>query len=178
MTPTTPSPISDQAAGELLPCPFCGCSIFPSDLTGEGTRYMIRCQDCPGRMEFFSSDKEQAISAWNRRSTAPTTGSAPVAEIVRWKTFTGHDGWDIKIFDKDIAHGTKLYDRPASPTASALTDEHKDAIGRIEYFLKAWEFNGVGKTIKTVQDSPDSCAAIDVADLRALLAASMGGGKS
>jgi Lar family restriction alleviation protein len=95
MTPTTPSPISDQAAGELLPCPFCGCSLFPSDLTGEGTRYTIKCQDCPGRMEFFSSDKEQAISAWNRRSTAPATGSAPDIDGIMEQAQVFASAWSL-----------------------------------------------------------------------------------
>lgn len=52
-----------------------------------------------------------------------------------------------------------------------MTEEQKAAAHRIEYFLKAWEYAGVGKTIKTVQDSPDTPAAIDVADLRAILQA-------
>lgn len=82
---------------------------------------------------------------------------------------TEKEPW-ILDYDADKHSG---YVPRASPATAVLTDEQKAAIGRIEYFLKAWEFNGVGKTIKTVQDSPDSCAAIDVADLRAL--ASMGG---
>lgn len=52
-----------------------------------------------------------------------------------------------------------------------MTEEQKAAVHRIEYFLKAWEYAGVGKTIKTVQDSPDTYAAIDVDDLAAILQA-------
>lgn len=50
-----------------------------------------------------------------------------------------------------------------------------EAIARVRYFLEAWEFNGVGSTIKTVQDSPGTHAALTVSDLRELLAEIEGG---
>ncbi|CAE6900049.1 hypothetical protein [Paraburkholderia domus] len=50
-----------------------------------------------------------------------------------------------------------------------------EAVARIRYFLEAWEFNGVGSTIKTVQDSPGTHVALTVADLRELLAEIDGG---
>lgn len=43
---------------------------------------------------------------------------------------------------------------------------------KIKYFLEAWEMNGVGKTVATVQDSPGTVVTIEVDDLRALLSAS------
>jgi len=44
----------------------------------------------------------------------------PVAQIIRRKTYSGLDVWDIKIFDKDMQHGTKLFTHP-------LPDDAKDA---------------------------------------------------
>lgn len=41
---------------------------------------------------------------------------------------------------------------------------------KIAYFIEAWEMNGVGKTVATVQDSPGTVVTITVDDLRALLA--------
>jgi Lar family restriction alleviation protein len=57
---------------ELKPCPFCGCHLYESDMKGDGTgvpRFSIKCPDCPGGMQFFSSNKSQAIAAWNRRAS-------------------------------------------------------------------------------------------------------------
>jgi Lar family restriction alleviation protein len=60
-----------SASEELLPCPFCGCHgiKFSTDPV-HYHRHTIKCEDCPGRAEFFSSTREQAVEAWNRR-TAP-----------------------------------------------------------------------------------------------------------
>jgi hypothetical protein len=44
----------------------------------------------------------------------------PVAEVIKWRTFTGHDAWDFKVFDKTLKHGAKLYAAPQAP--SALVD--------------------------------------------------------
>jgi hypothetical protein len=41
----------------------------------------------------------------------------PAAQIVRRKTYSGLDVWDIKIFDKDMQHGTKLYTHPSAEIA-------------------------------------------------------------
>lgn len=67
---------------ELLPCPFCGCGAqrLESD-PQDSRRHTIKCPDCPGRAEFFSSSTQQAIEAWNRRSAL----SAERAEVVRLK---------------------------------------------------------------------------------------------
>jgi hypothetical protein len=45
-----------------------------------------------------------------------------------------------------------------------------DMMEKITYFLEAWEMNGVGQTVATVQDSPGTVVTITVDDLRALLA--------
>jgi len=66
--------------------------------------------------------------------------------------------------------GTPLY--VVSPDKSAsdvqpmdLTREH------IKYFLDAWEMNGVGTAIATVQDSPGTVVTLNAYELRHLLAA-------
>jgi hypothetical protein len=41
---------------------------------------------------------------------------------------------------------------------------------KLKYFIEAWEMNGVGQTVATVQDSPGTVVSITVDDLRALLA--------
>lgn len=58
-------------SAELKPCPFCGCHGIDF-ITHNHQRHTIKCQDCPGRAEFFSSDSEQAVEAWNRRAAAPS----------------------------------------------------------------------------------------------------------
>ncbi|MBB5508099.1 hypothetical protein [Paraburkholderia atlantica] len=52
---------------------------------------------------------------------------------------------------------------PTSKLGAEMTDI-------IKYFLEAWEMNGVGQTVATVQDSPGTVVSITVDDLRALLA--------
>jgi Lar family restriction alleviation protein len=53
---------------ELKPCPFCGCAGVSISLGFP--HFKIKCEDCPGRMEFFSSTRAQAIEAWNGRRPA------------------------------------------------------------------------------------------------------------
>jgi hypothetical protein len=54
-----------------------------------------------------------------------------------------------------------------APRADADTAEAK-----LRYFLEAWEMNGVGRTIATVQDSPGTVVTITVDDLKAAAGAS------
>lgn len=68
----TPNP-QDSAVAlevELLPCPFCGAHLpeFTRCIAGSN-RHRIKCTECPGRAEFFSSTAEQAVAAWNRRAS-------------------------------------------------------------------------------------------------------------
>src|SRR5471032_281936 len=90
MKSPTPSPISDKAAGELLPCPFCGSAdISAGEILGytqpSGEGYcQSACNACGAnspeaklRNGEVDYGDEKSIAAWNRRSTAPTTGSAP-----------------------------------------------------------------------------------------------------
>lgn len=53
----------------------------------------------------------------------PQTDSAgaqePVAEIVRWLDFTNKPRFDIKVIDKTLEHGAKLYSQPMPQTDSA-----------------------------------------------------------
>jgi hypothetical protein len=39
-------------------------------------------------------------------------------------------------------------------------------MNKIKYFLDAWEMNGVGKTVATVQDGPGTVVTLTVDDLR------------
>jgi hypothetical protein len=59
---------------ELLPCPFCGCAGLKASSCSP-RRHTIECEDCPCRAEFFSSTREQAITAWNRRTPAAAVGA-------------------------------------------------------------------------------------------------------
>jgi hypothetical protein len=54
---------------------------------------------------------------------ASDASAQPVAEVIKWKTFTGHTAWDFKVFDQTIEHGTKLYTRPAPSDAQAECDK-------------------------------------------------------
>ena len=81
---------------ELLPCPLCGCHgpKLKSD-AADPRRHTIKCEDCPCRAEFFSSDREQAIAAWNKRASPP---AAPVdAQPVAWEyqVMTEHNEWRV-----------------------------------------------------------------------------------
>jgi Lar family restriction alleviation protein len=66
---------TERDEDKLLPCPFCGCHAvkFESYSDGRHERERIKCEDCPGGMDFYSSTHQQAINAWNRRSTATTS---------------------------------------------------------------------------------------------------------
>jgi hypothetical protein len=43
---------------------------------------------------------------------------------------------------------------------------------KLKYFIEAWEMNGVGETVATVQDSPGTVVTITLDELRDLAAAS------
>ena len=58
---------------ELLPCPFCGGEA-KNQSTGYGD-YRVYCGKCECSTVRWSSSKEKAIAAWNRRTQhSPTTG--------------------------------------------------------------------------------------------------------
>jgi len=50
----------------------------------------------------------------------------PAAEVVKWRTFTGHDAWDFKVFDKTLQNGDKLY------RAAATLPRESDSAARVE----------------------------------------------
>lgn len=78
---------NSSAPAELLPCAFCGCHgiKFESDPI-HFRRHTIKCEDCPGRAEFFSSTREEAIEAWNRRvpPDQPAQDNRPPIEPGVW----------------------------------------------------------------------------------------------
>jgi len=69
----------------LKPCPFCGChGLGMTSDSANPKRHTIKCQDCPGRMEFFSSDRQQAIAAWNGRYSAAPAQTLDVITRYGW----------------------------------------------------------------------------------------------
>jgi hypothetical protein len=55
-----------ELAGKLLPCPFCGQSLFYSV---ERSTWQHPNWPCPAKsMAPFRSDDAEAIAAWNRRA--------------------------------------------------------------------------------------------------------------
>lgn len=95
----TPNP-QDSAVAlevELLPCPFCGAHLpeFTRCIAGSN-RHRIKCTECPGRAEFFSSTAEQAVAAWNRRasqSDGTSGGWQPIETAPK-------DGSDVLLYCK------------------------------------------------------------------------------
>lgn len=65
---------ADQLAEALEPCPFCGAHgpSFAKNIGDNNRRHQIKCTECPGRCDFFSSTVEQSVAAWNRRSANET----------------------------------------------------------------------------------------------------------
>jgi hypothetical protein len=68
---------------ELLPCPCCGAHLPILETISE-KRHRINCTECPIRGEFFSSRREQAIAAWNRRASIPQAAAEP-GDIKRYE---------------------------------------------------------------------------------------------
>jgi hypothetical protein len=180
MTPTTPSPIPDQAAGEPVP-----------DLP-----------DFPPQ-DFYANDKAfwdamsmrryaHAYADKIRLSTAPTTGSAPVAwmetdeeghPIFGENTFSDCAG----AFEHEVALG--IISTAASRAASVLSDDLRDsvlsalddlklvidgtmgAVGLETTFVSLVEALEADRAV----DSDWRCRRNNAFDRLALLAASMGG---
>ncbi|QRG06151.1 hypothetical protein EZH22_24710 [Xanthobacter dioxanivorans] len=52
--------------GDLLPCPFCECTVIRCfEVFGSG-RYRVDCNLCNGGFE--ANNRERAVALWNRRS--------------------------------------------------------------------------------------------------------------
>lgn len=68
--------MNTQLNNALKPCPCCGCHNpkFTSD-DFHHFRHTIKCQDCPLLAEFYSSTRDQAIAAWNRRANTPDSAA-------------------------------------------------------------------------------------------------------
>ena len=68
---------------ELKPCPFCGCHV--RDIVSQsGSRHTIKCPDCPGTMEFYSSTYDQACERWNTRALQSQPTVERDAERIDW----------------------------------------------------------------------------------------------
>jgi hypothetical protein len=135
VTPT-PSPIS-QAAGELFPCPFCGASAGkPENIRpGKTPLWQISCAVFCSQIR--RGTKGEVIRDWNRRSTAPTTGSAPVAmDAMTFGCYLIDHCEDEYVSEESVqtwlssAAKDPQYAKPASPAASVLTDAELTALIR------------------------------------------------
>lgn len=60
-----------ESKQELRECLACRCQkVFSNfNVYNNPLRHIIFCADCPCRMEFFSSTREQAVERWNTRTT-------------------------------------------------------------------------------------------------------------
>jgi hypothetical protein len=69
---------------DLSPCPLCGCCAvrIKTDPTN-AKRHNIKCEDCPAGAEFHSSDRQQAVDAWNRRAAATSAVNLDEATIIK-----------------------------------------------------------------------------------------------
>lgn len=78
------------------PCHHCGCHGPATEFNvgGDSNRHTIKCDDCPARIECYSSTPEQAIAAWNRRAAPLALSDDAIpegcvvirAEVVRFLT--------------------------------------------------------------------------------------------
>jgi Lar family restriction alleviation protein len=121
-----------SASEELLPCPFCGCHgiKFSTDPV-HYHRHTIKCEDCPGRAEFFSSTREQAVEAWNRRTApAPQATTTEQAGAVgfpqRMKYGAPHSAGYVDGFNACLQLCQLA--SPAATTASASGEQGRRAL--------------------------------------------------
>lgn len=103
-------------------------------------------------------------------------GQEPVAQIVRDKTVAGLDLWDIKIFDKTLQNGAKLYKDPSAEIAALrerIAGMEKDAERwRKAVDLSHYMIDANGEYVLVQLPAPEGCfetteqqfvAAIDAA---------------
>lgn len=74
-------------------------------------------------MNRLSSERDKANEriAELESQLAARESAEPVAEVIKWQTFTGHTAWDFKVFDKTLEHGAKLY--AAHPPAAEASED-------------------------------------------------------
>ncbi len=62
----------ERRDGELLPCPFCGCSevVYVRYLHPVGERYAVWCTGCMAEMDpGYAQDRHTVKAMWNRRTS-------------------------------------------------------------------------------------------------------------
>jgi hypothetical protein len=118
---------------------------------------------------FTSHDEGVARAAWDSAIASIGQPVAQTAAMTDKRIVTIAADYDLQYPDADIVAFARALLAQSAPSASAQPAD--EARARIEYFLKTWEWNGTGETIAERGDSPDTSAALTVADLRAILAA-------
>lgn len=81
--PTTVQAMDDNG---LLPCPFCGGEGHCEKKGNSVAHYVVLCNGC--RTKMIGTQQDDAIAAWNRRTTTPTLSPQSVASDVMeaWQT--------------------------------------------------------------------------------------------
>lgn len=129
---------TDQHKIELLPCPFCGAHhpVMVSDSDDKrGYRHTIKCTECPCRTEHYSSNKETAIAAWNRRATAPDATSVEQEEGQEPDYSRMSEQEWLAERCKDIGKVDRI--GVFSPTVKSL-DKFDEAIKRAKKDVETW----------------------------------------
>jgi hypothetical protein len=98
------------------------------------------------------------------RADAASLGKQePVAEVIKWRTFTGHTAWDFKVFDQTLEHGAKLYTAPpatpsekqeANPVAWFIPDENGKPFKTTGYSYEAAQWKVAGATVLPLYAAP------------------------
>jgi hypothetical protein len=134
MTSAKPDETGVTVKPELLPCPFCGMSLF---FDVPSAAWWHPKWPCPMLvMTPFRSDNEEAIAAWNLRSALSPTQQeeTPVAPVVSVKTMKLSGGRE------DHYVSVMVGDRELTPHVFRIK-------GRAEYEVAEWQWllNGAEK---------------------------------
>ena len=110
-----------SGGGELLPCPFCGSDELSHGAQDMGTgdeRGVVQCHSCDAAM--LADWEDEAIAAWNRRSSIPAEASSDMlAQELRMIPDAGGD---------DPARVRDICDRAASFIEQRLSRPQATAV--------------------------------------------------
>ena len=125
-------PATTPADGELLDCPFCGCSgakIDPEEWSDDRGNKGPACPECNAMAD--------SVSAWNRRA-APSPGKAP--EPVAWRIDDPDDPEIGHWFSEEPTEGYRSIPLYASPGKAEA--ERWQPIETAPKDMEIWAFNG------------------------------------